>query len=105
MDGSDDGGEDTNDGGVSLVAGSSELARSNTPLKKGSNSSSSAVTTRHTRMTDVKAIKQTQEEMKLEQDKRHEELKKELKQSHDQMKALQSQLAELTATLNSLAGK
>ncbi|KAF9350721.1 hypothetical protein BGX34_001024 [Mortierella sp. NVP85] len=77
----------------STGAGLGTLILPNALSKHGSNSSSSGIMTRQSRMTELKAIKQSQEEMK-------QEMKKEMQHSHDQIRALQEQLADLTATLN-----
>ncbi|KAK3828025.1 MAG: hypothetical protein J3Q66DRAFT_321646, partial [Benniella sp.] len=70
--------------------GSSQLDQPNTLFKRG-NSSSSA--TRQSKMTKLKAIKQSHEELK-------QEMKREIQRSHNQIMVLQDQLADMREMLN-----
>jgi hypothetical protein len=70
----------------STDSGSNQLILPTTPFTRGNSSSSAS---KQSRTTELKAIKQGQED-----------LKKEVQNSHEQIMALQNQLAELTATLN-----
>ncbi|KAF9350722.1 hypothetical protein BGX34_001025, partial [Mortierella sp. NVP85] len=86
-DGHENHGGVTHDGSSnSTETGSSQLVQSNAPFKRGNSSSS---VSKQSRMTELKAIKQGQED-----------LKKEVQNSHEQIRALQEQLTELTDTLN-----
>lgn len=64
------------------------MALPHAPFKRGSNSSASGIVARQLRMTELKAIKQSQEDMM-----------KEMQFSHEQIRILQEQLAALTTTL------
>ncbi|KAF9349659.1 hypothetical protein BGX34_001672 [Mortierella sp. NVP85] len=78
-----------------------QLIRSaTTTLKHGPDPGPSVAEARQARMTELKVIKQNQEEIKQEMQHMSQEMKKEIQHSHEQIRVLQEQLAGLTATLN-----
>ena len=88
LDGHEGDGDDTRGGSsIGTDTGSNRLILPTTPFTRGDSTSSSA--SKQSRMTELKAIKQGQED-----------LKKEVQNSHERIMALQNQLTELTATLD-----